>query len=71
MVDFIPVVLLVCGLIAIARPEWIAAVDRRQKAAGTTRHPSDVEMNETYHVVVRVAGVGFVVFGLVFVLRGL
>lgn len=71
MVDFIPALLLVFGLVAVIKPEWVAALDRRQKAAGTTRRPSDVEMSDTYYAIVRVAGAGFVVFGLVFDVRSL
>jgi preprotein translocase subunit Sss1 len=69
MVDFVPALLLVFGLVAAAKPEWVAALDRRQKATGTTRRPDEVEMSETYYAVVRIAGIGFVLFGLVFVLR--
>lgn len=69
MVDLVPVLLFAFGLVAMGKPEWIAAVDRRQKAAGTTRRPGDVEMSETYYVVVRIAGLGFALFGLVFIIR--
>jgi hypothetical protein len=69
MVDFLPVLLFVFGLIAMGKPEWIAAVDRRQKAAGTTRSPSDVELSETYYAIVRIAGAGFALFGLLFILQ--
>lgn len=71
MADLIPALLLAFGLVAALRPEWVAAVDRRQKAAGTTRSPADVEMNETYYAIIRLAGVAFAVFGLVFFLRSL
>ena len=71
MVDIIPVVLAVFGLVAVWKPEWVATVDRRQKAAGTTRRPDEIEMSETYHVVVRLAGVAFLLFGVVFTLRSL
>jgi preprotein translocase subunit Sss1 len=47
----------------------VAAVDHRQKAAGTTRQPDEIEMNETYDAVARLAGIGFVLCGLVFVVR--
>jgi hypothetical protein len=69
MVDFVPVLLLVFGIVAVVKPGWVAAIDCRQKAAGTSRKPSDVEMSETYHVVVRIADIGFVLFGLLFVVR--
>jgi hypothetical protein len=68
-VDLIPVLLFTFGLIAMAKPEWVAAIDRRQKAAGTTRRPGDIEMGETYYAVVRMAGVGFTLFGLLFVVQ--
>ncbi|WP_435320299.1 DUF6199 family natural product biosynthesis protein [Haloarchaeobius sp. TZWSO28] len=69
MVDIVPVLLFVFGLVAVGKPEWIAAIDRRQKAAGTTRSPDDVEMSETYYAVVRLAGVGFTLIGLLFIVR--
>lgn len=69
MVDFVPVLLFVCGLIALGKPEWVAAIDRRQKAAGTTRRPEDIEMGETYYAVVRVAGVGLTLFGFLFIVQ--
>lgn len=71
MVDVIPVVLLAFGVVAVVKPELVAAIDRRQKAAGTTRRPSDIRMSETYYVVVRIAGVGLALFGLLFTLRSL
>ena len=69
MVDLIPVLLFVFGIVAMGRPEWVAAVDRRQKAAGTTRRSSEIEMSETYYAVIRIAGVGFTLFGLAFIAR--
>lgn len=69
MVDFIPVLLSGFGLIALVKPEWVAALDRRQKAAGTARYPQEIEMGETYYAVIRFAGVAFTLFGLVFVVR--
>lgn len=69
MVDFVPVLLFVFGLVAVGKPEWIAAIDRRQKATGTTRSPDEVEMSETYYVVIRLAGVGFALLGLLFLVR--
>lgn len=71
MVDVVPVLVLLVGLVAVVRPGWVAAVDRRQKAAGTTRRPADVELNETYYAVVRTAGVGLALLGLVLVVRSL
>lgn len=69
MVDLIPVLLFVFGLIALTKPDWVAAIDRRQKAAGTTRSPGDVKISETYYAVVRLAGIGFTLFGLLFIIR--
>lgn len=71
MVDIIPVLLLMFGVVALVKPEVVATIDRRQKAAGTTRQPSDVEMSETYYAVVRIIGLGLVLFGLIFTLRSL
>lgn len=71
MVDIVPLALLAFGLVAVLRPEWVAALDRRQKASGTNRHPSDIEMDETYYVVVQVVGIGMALFGVVFTLRSL
>jgi preprotein translocase subunit Sss1 len=47
----------------------VAAVDRQQKASGMNRQPDEIEMNETYDAVARLAGIGFVLCGLVFVVR--
>ena len=69
MVDLIPVLLFVFGFIVMMKPEWVAAIDRRQKAAGTTRRPSDIETSETYYAFVRITGVGFTLFGFLFIVR--
>lgn len=29
MVDFVPVLLLVFGIVAVVKPGWVAAIDRR------------------------------------------
>lgn len=71
MVDIIPALLLVVGLVALGKPEWVAMIDRRQKAAGTTRRPSDVELTDTYYAVVRVAGLGLALVGLIFLIQSL
>lgn len=71
MVDVIPALLLIFGLVALGKPEWVALIDRRQKAAGTTRRPGTVEMSDTYYAVVRIVGSGFVLFGVVFLVRSL
>jgi len=71
MVDVVPLLLLVFGVIAVLKPEWVAMIDRRQKAAGTTRRPADVEMTEGHHSFLRLVGFIFVLFGVVFTLQGL
>ena len=71
MVDLVPALILAFGIVAAVRPELVAVLDRRQKAAGTTRRPSEIEMSESYYVVVRTVGVGLTLFGLVFTLRSL
>lgn len=71
MVDIVPVVLLVFGLVSVLKPEWVAAVHRRQKASGTTRRPRDIEVTETWLAVTRMAGLAVVLFGLLFTLRSL
>lgn len=71
MVDVIPVLLLVFGVTAVLKPELVAAIDRRQKASGTTRRPEDIEMTDGYYSFIRVIGSLFVLFGVVFTLRSL
>lgn len=71
MVDVLPLVLLGFGLLSVFKPEWIAVVHRRQKAAGTTRKPRDIEVTESWLRVTQIAGVAFVLFGLLFTLRSL
>lgn len=71
MVDVVPVLLLGFGLIAVLKPNLVAAIDRRQKAAGTTRNARDIEMTNFYYAVVRIVGFFFIVFGLVYTLRSL
>ncbi len=71
MVDLVPLVILVFGTIAAIKPGWIAALHRRQKAAGTTTRPGDIEVSESFPAVVRLAGVAFALFGLFFVFRSL
>jgi hypothetical protein len=71
MVDFVPVLLLAVGITAVVKPGWVGAIDRRQKATGTTRRPGEVELSDSYYVVVRLVGGGLAVFGLVFTLRSL
>lgn len=71
MVDFVPILLFAFGVVAIIKPGLVAMIDRRQKAAGTTRRPSEIEMSESYYAVVRLVGVGLALFGLIFTLRSL
>lgn len=71
MVDFVPVLLLAIGVVALAKPELVAVIDRRQKAAGTTRRPSEIELSESYYLVVRIVGIGLTLFGVMFTLRSL
>jgi len=62
----IVVVLLVTGVVAVVKPEWVAIVDRRHKAVGTPSRPGQLELTETYYLVVRAVGVGFILTGLVY-----
>jgi hypothetical protein len=71
MVDVVPLALAVFGAVAVVRPQWVAAIDRRQKAAGTTRRPSEIEMSAGYYAVVQVAGIALLLFGVAFTLRSL
>lgn len=71
MVDVVPVLLLVFGSISVLKPEWVAAVHRRQKAAGTTSRPSEIEVTGSWLALTRVTGVFFVLFGLYFASRSL
>lgn len=71
MVDFVPVLLLAFGIVALVKPELVAVIDRRQKATGTTRRPSEIELSASYYVVVRLVGGGLALFGLIFTLRSL
>lgn len=71
MVDFVPVMLLAFGVVALLKPDLVAVIDRRQKTAGTTRRPGEIEMNESYYAVVRIVGVAMTLFGLIFTLRSL
>lgn len=71
MVSVIGLLLLTVGVVTLLRPEWIEAMDRRYKAAGTTLRPREVEMSAVYHLVVRATAVGFVLFGLALTLSSL
>lgn len=66
MLGILVVVLLVIGVVAIVKPDWVAVIDRRYKATGTTSRPSEIELTETYYFVVRIVGVGFILTGLVY-----
>lgn len=71
MVDFIPVLLLLYGLISVLKPEWAMAVHRWQKAAGTTNRPEDIEPSDGVYALNYIAGLCFILFGLAFTLRSL
>lgn len=71
MVDVIPVLLLVFGLVSAIKPEWIAAIHRHQKAAGTDRRSEDIGATETWIGMTRVTGIVFILFGLVFTAQSL
>lgn len=71
MADLVPIILFSFGLVAALKPDWVAAIDRRQKAAGTARRPEDVEMSDGYYALVRGVGTVLVLFGAVFTLRSL
>lgn len=71
MVDFIPVLLLVFGLLCVLKPEWMMAVHRWQKAAGTTNRPEAIEPSDGVIALNYIAGLFFILFGLVFTIRSL
>lgn len=56
MADLVPLLVFVVGVVGLLRPGWIAAIDSRQRAAGTTRRSRDVEMSAGYYAFVRVVG---------------
>lgn len=62
----IVLVLVVIGVVAIAKPEWVAVMDRRSKATGTTSRLDEIELNETYYLVVRIVGAGMNLTGLAY-----
>lgn len=62
----IVLVLVVIGVVAIAKPEWVAVMDRRYKATGTNSRPDEIELNETYYLVVRLVGAGMIITGLAY-----
>lgn len=68
MVDAVPVLLLLFGVISLFKPHWMAAVHRRQKAAGTTNRPRDIEVTEGWIAFTRLAGLAFVLVGAVLTL---
>ncbi|MCL9817017.1 hypothetical protein [Natronocalculus amylovorans] len=51
------------------KPEWIVMIDRRQKAAGTTRRSEEIEFTDGHYVFIQVVGFFIGVFGLVYTLR--
>jgi|GEM_PF-3545157 len=64
MVDFVPILLLVFGLVSVVVPDRIATIHRHQKATGTRLQMEDVEVSETWIGVTRITGVVFVLLGL-------
>lgn len=60
------IVLSVVGVVAVVKPEWAAIADRRHKAAGTSSRPDQAELTETYYLVVRIVGVGFIITAFVY-----
>lgn len=71
MVDVIPVLLLVFGLVSAIKPEWIAVIHRRQKAAGTTHQPDEIEATETWLGVTRIGGIVFILIGFLLTIQNL
>lgn len=71
MVDFVPLLLMAIGVVSLVKPEWTMAIHRRQKAAGTTGRPDDVEPSRFWYVLNYLSGVCFVLFGLFFTVRSL
>lgn len=69
--DLVPVLLFIYGLVSVLKPEWMMAIHRRQKAAGTTNRPEDIEPSDGAYLLNYIAGVFFVIFGLIFTLRSL
>ncbi len=71
MVDLAPLLLLGYGLVSVLKPEWMMAIHRWQKAVGTTNRPEDIEPSDGAYLLNYLAGVFFLLFGLVFTLRSL
>lgn len=71
MVDAVPVLLLLFGIVSLFKPDWVAAVHRRQKAAGTTHQPQDIGVTASWITFTRISGLAFILFGFVFTLRSL
>ena len=71
MADLVPFLVCLTGVVAVLKPGWIAAIDRRQRAAGTTRRSTDVEMSEGYVAFVRVVGAVLALVGGVLFLGSL
>jgi hypothetical protein len=71
MADLVPAIVLAVGIIALVKPEWIAAIDSRQRTAGTTRRSREVEMSDDYFVFVQIFGVLLALVGGVLFLGSL
>ncbi len=59
-------VMLITGIAAVVKPGWVAIVDRWYKAGGTSSRPGEIELSDTYYLVVRIVGIGLIVAGLVY-----
>lgn len=66
MADFIPLLLLLYGLVSVFKPDWMMAAHRRLNAAGTTTRPEDIEPSDGITALNYIAGLLFILFGLGF-----
>lgn len=64
MVDVIPILLMAFGIVSAVAPEWVGAIHRAQKAAGTTTDPGSIDVSRTWYAVTRVTGVIVFLLGL-------
>ncbi len=65
----VAILLTMFGAVSVVKPRWIAAIDRRQKAAGTTRHPEDIEFSDGHYGFIQIVGFFIGAFGLIVTLR--
>ncbi len=59
-------VMLLIGSAAVVKPGWVASIDRWYKAGGTTSRAGEIELSDTYYLIVRIVGIGLIVTGLVY-----